>query len=106
MPRPTVVVTRPAGQSRQLTEALQAAGLDVLSFPLLAIGPAADDAPLRAALARRAAAAGPAADLAAADALGQACARELLAQGADAILAALADPAAASPGTPGTQPPA
>ncbi|WP_029046100.1 fused uroporphyrinogen-III synthase HemD/membrane protein HemX [Cupriavidus sp. amp6] len=52
MPRPTVVVTRPAGQSRQLTEALQAAGLDVLSFPLLAIGPSADDAPLRAALAR------------------------------------------------------
>ncbi|RDK12149.1 fused uroporphyrinogen-III synthase HemD/membrane protein HemX [Cupriavidus lacunae] len=52
MPRPTVVVTRPAGQSRQLTEALQAAGLDVLSFPLLAIGPASDDAPLRAALAR------------------------------------------------------
>ncbi|SOY88890.1 fused uroporphyrinogen-III synthase HemD/membrane protein HemX [Cupriavidus taiwanensis] len=52
MPRPTVVVTRPAGQSRQLTEALQGAGLDVLSFPLLAIGPAADDAPLRAALAR------------------------------------------------------
>lgn len=52
MPRPTVVVTRPAGQSRQLTEALQAAGLDVLGFPLLAIGPAADDAPLRAALAR------------------------------------------------------
>lgn len=52
MPRPTVVVTRPAGQSRQLTEALQAAGLDVLSFPLLAIGPAADDVPLRAALAR------------------------------------------------------
>ncbi|SOY49130.1 BIFUNCTIONAL: UROPORPHYRIN-III C-METHYLTRANSFERASE AND UROPORPHYRINOGEN-III SYNTHASE TRANSMEMBRANE PROTEIN [Cupriavidus taiwanensis] len=52
MPRPTVVVTRPAGQSRQLTEALQGAGLDVLGFPLLAIGPAADDAPLRAALAR------------------------------------------------------
>ncbi|CAG2148956.1 fused uroporphyrinogen-III synthase HemD/membrane protein HemX [Cupriavidus numazuensis] len=52
MPRPTVVVTRPAGQSRQLTEALQAAGLDVLGFPLLAIGPAPDDAPLRAALAR------------------------------------------------------
>ena len=52
MPRPTVVVTRPAGQSRQLTEALQGAGLDVLSFPLLAISPAADDAPLRAALAR------------------------------------------------------
>lgn len=52
MPRPTVVVTRPAGQSRQLTEALQAAGLDVLGFPLLAIGPAADEAPLRAALAR------------------------------------------------------
>ncbi|WP_354682070.1 fused uroporphyrinogen-III synthase HemD/membrane protein HemX [Cupriavidus necator] len=52
MPRPTVVVTRPAGQSRQLTEALQAAGLDVLSFPLLTIGPAADDAPLRAALTR------------------------------------------------------
>lgn len=52
MPRPTVVVTRPAGQSRQLTEALQAAGLDVLGFPLLAIGPAADAAPLHAALAR------------------------------------------------------
>ncbi|AOZ00597.1 fused uroporphyrinogen-III synthase HemD/membrane protein HemX [Cupriavidus sp. USMAHM13] len=52
MPRPTVVVTRPAGQSRHLTEALQAAGLDVLGFPLLAIGPAADPAPLRAALAR------------------------------------------------------
>jgi len=52
MPRPTVVVTRPAGQSRQLTEALQAAGLDVLGFSLLAIGPAADQAPLRAALAR------------------------------------------------------
>lgn len=52
MPRPTVVVTRPAGQSRQLTEALHAAGLDVLGFPLLAIGPASDDAPLRAALAR------------------------------------------------------
>lgn len=52
MPRPTVVVTRPAGQSRQLTEALQAAGLDVLSFPLLAIGPAADDGQLRAGLAR------------------------------------------------------
>lgn len=52
MPRPTVVVTRPAGQSRQLTEALQAAGLDVLGFPLLAIGPAVDDTPLRAALAR------------------------------------------------------
>lgn len=52
MPRPTVVVTRPAGQSRQLTEALQAAGLDVLGFPLLAIGPAADDTPLRTALGR------------------------------------------------------
>jgi len=52
MPRPTVVVTRPAGQSRQLTEALQAAGLDVLGFPLLAIGPVTDDGPLRDALAR------------------------------------------------------
>ncbi|TWG86446.1 uroporphyrinogen III methyltransferase/synthase [Cupriavidus gilardii J11] len=52
MPRPTVVVTRPAGQSRQLTEALQGAGLDVLGLPLLAIAPAEDDAPLRAALAR------------------------------------------------------
>ncbi|MBY4898097.1 fused uroporphyrinogen-III synthase HemD/membrane protein HemX [Cupriavidus sp. AU9028] len=50
MLRPTVVVTRPAGQSRQLIDALQAAGLDVLSFPLLAIGPATDDGPLRAAL--------------------------------------------------------
>jgi len=35
-----------------LTEAMQAAGLDVLSFPLLAIGPAANDTPLRTALAR------------------------------------------------------
>jgi len=52
MPRPTVVVTRPAGQSRQLTEALHAAGLDVLGFPLLAIGPAADDTALRTALGR------------------------------------------------------
>lgn len=52
MPRPTVVVTRPAGQSRQLTEALQGAGLDVLGLPLLAIAPAEDDAPLRAALGR------------------------------------------------------
>ncbi|CAG2127477.1 fused uroporphyrinogen-III synthase HemD/membrane protein HemX [Cupriavidus plantarum] len=51
MPRPTVVVTRPAGQSRQLTEALHTHGLDVLGFPLLAIGPTEDDAPLRAALA-------------------------------------------------------
>ncbi|WP_439668178.1 hydroxymethylbilane synthase [Cupriavidus necator] len=39
----------------------------------------------------RAAASGPAVDLAAAEALGQACARDLLAQGAEAILAALAD---------------
>jgi uroporphyrinogen III methyltransferase/synthase len=31
---------------------MQAAGLDVLSFPLLAIGPAADDTPLRTALAQ------------------------------------------------------
>lgn len=52
MPRPTVVVTRPAGQSRQLTEALQSAGLDVLGFPLLAIGPPSDDAALRDALSR------------------------------------------------------
>lgn len=52
MPRPTVVVTRPAGQSRQLTEALHTHGLDVLGFPLLAIGPSDDDGPLRAALAR------------------------------------------------------
>lgn len=52
MPRPTVVVTRPAGQSRQLTEALQADGINVLGFPLLAIGPTDDDGPLRAALER------------------------------------------------------
>lgn len=46
----------------------------------------------------RAAAAGPAADLAAAEALGQACASDLLAQGAESILAALADSGdAASP---------
>ncbi|AMR79541.1 hydroxymethylbilane synthase [Cupriavidus nantongensis] len=46
----------------------------------------------------RAAAAGPAADLAAAEALGHACASDLLAQGAESILAALADSGdAASP---------
>jgi hypothetical protein len=51
MPRPTVVVTRPAGQSRQLTEALQAAGLDVLSFRCWRSGPQ-PMTPLRAALGR------------------------------------------------------
>ncbi|WP_354682071.1 hydroxymethylbilane synthase [Cupriavidus necator] len=49
-----------------------------------------------------ASATGPAADLAAAEALGQACSRDLLAQGAEAILAALADPA----GPAGSQAPA
>ncbi|NML30989.1 fused uroporphyrinogen-III synthase HemD/membrane protein HemX [Paraburkholderia antibiotica] len=47
----TVVITRPAGQSGELTEQLAAAGLATLDFPLIDIAPVIDDAPLRAALA-------------------------------------------------------
>ena len=47
----TVVITRPAGQSRELIVQLEAAGVATLEFPLIDIAPVADDAPLRAALA-------------------------------------------------------
>ncbi|MGF6792332.1 fused uroporphyrinogen-III synthase HemD/membrane protein HemX [Paraburkholderia sp. 35.1] len=47
----TVVITRPAGQSRELVERLEAAGLASLDFPLIDIAPVIDDAPLCAALA-------------------------------------------------------
>ncbi|MFL6641201.1 MAG: fused uroporphyrinogen-III synthase HemD/membrane protein HemX [Paraburkholderia graminis] len=47
----TVVITRPAGQSKELVRQLEAAGIATLEFPLIDIAPAADDAPLRAALA-------------------------------------------------------
>jgi uroporphyrinogen III methyltransferase/synthase len=48
----TVVLTRPAGQSAGLEVPLRAAGFDVIDFPLIGIAPAADPAPLDAALAR------------------------------------------------------
>ncbi|MFT4067890.1 fused uroporphyrinogen-III synthase HemD/membrane protein HemX [Paraburkholderia sp.] len=47
----TVVITRPAGQSGELVEQLEAAGLATLDFPLIDIAPVLDDAPLRNALA-------------------------------------------------------
>ncbi|MGF6634356.1 fused uroporphyrinogen-III synthase HemD/membrane protein HemX [Paraburkholderia sp. MM6662-R1] len=47
----TVVITRPAGQSSELVEQLEAAGLASLDFPLIDIAPVIDDAPLCAALA-------------------------------------------------------
>ncbi|RDK00542.1 fused uroporphyrinogen-III synthase HemD/membrane protein HemX [Paraburkholderia lacunae] len=47
----TAVITRPAGQSSELTALLVAAGIVTLEFPLIEIAPVADDAPLRAALA-------------------------------------------------------
>ncbi|SDQ99560.1 fused uroporphyrinogen-III synthase HemD/membrane protein HemX [Paraburkholderia tuberum] len=47
----TVVITRPAGQSSELVERLEAAGLASLDFPLIDIAPVIDDAPLCAALA-------------------------------------------------------
>ncbi|OLL33126.1 fused uroporphyrinogen-III synthase HemD/membrane protein HemX [Burkholderia sp. SRS-W-2-2016] len=47
----TVVITRPAGQSSELVEQLEAAGLATLDFPLIDIAPVADDAPLCDALA-------------------------------------------------------
>jgi uroporphyrinogen III methyltransferase / synthase len=49
--RPTVVLTRPAGQSGELAARLAAAGVATLDFPLIDIAPAADEAPLRAAFA-------------------------------------------------------
>lgn len=47
----TVVITRPAGQSSELVEQLEAAGLASLDFPLIDIAPVIDDASLCAALA-------------------------------------------------------
>ncbi|MEJ2768860.1 fused uroporphyrinogen-III synthase HemD/membrane protein HemX [Mycetohabitans sp. B46] len=44
--RPTVVMTRPAGQSAELLTALAAAGLDGFEFPLIDIADATDNAPL------------------------------------------------------------
>ncbi|WP_322103545.1 fused uroporphyrinogen-III synthase HemD/membrane protein HemX [Paraburkholderia sp. J41] len=46
----TVVVTRPAGQSDGLAAQLARHGVETLDFPLIAIAPVADEAPLRAAL--------------------------------------------------------
>jgi uroporphyrinogen III methyltransferase/synthase len=46
----TVVITRPAGQSDALGTLLSARGLKPLEFPLIAIAPVRDDAPLREAL--------------------------------------------------------
>jgi uroporphyrinogen III methyltransferase / synthase len=47
----TAVITRPAGQSAALAAQLSARGIRTLEFPLIAIEPALDDAPLRGALA-------------------------------------------------------
>ncbi|HTR05202.1 MAG TPA: fused uroporphyrinogen-III synthase HemD/membrane protein HemX [Paraburkholderia sp.] len=47
----TVVITRPAGQSDSLAAQLAQHGIRTLDFPLIAIAPVADEAPLRAALA-------------------------------------------------------
>jgi uroporphyrinogen III methyltransferase / synthase len=49
--RLTVVSTRPAGQSVGLDASLREAGFEVVDFPLIGIAPAADPAPLDAALA-------------------------------------------------------
>ncbi|MFX1684299.1 fused uroporphyrinogen-III synthase HemD/membrane protein HemX [Paraburkholderia sp. A1RO-5L] len=46
----TVVITRPAGQSRSLAAQLESRGLRTLEFPLIAIEAVRDDAPLREAL--------------------------------------------------------
>ncbi|HEV7833992.1 MAG TPA: fused uroporphyrinogen-III synthase HemD/membrane protein HemX [Caballeronia sp.] len=48
--RPTVVVTRPSGQSAALLALLARAGFESIEFPLIDIGPVADAAPLHAAL--------------------------------------------------------
>ncbi|WP_206953485.1 fused uroporphyrinogen-III synthase HemD/membrane protein HemX [Trinickia acidisoli] len=47
----TAVLTRPAGQSAALAAALEREGIAALDFPLIEIAAAADDGPLRAALA-------------------------------------------------------
>ncbi|MGG1944560.1 fused uroporphyrinogen-III synthase HemD/membrane protein HemX [Trinickia sp. NRRL B-1857] len=47
----TAVLTRPAGQSAALAAALERAGIAAFDFPLIDIAAAADDAPLRSALA-------------------------------------------------------
>lgn len=47
----TAVITRPAGQSASLLARLAEEGIDALEFPLIAIGPAEDEAPLREAFA-------------------------------------------------------
>ncbi|MCF2133064.1 MULTISPECIES: fused uroporphyrinogen-III synthase HemD/membrane protein HemX [Mycetohabitans] len=44
--RPTVVITRPAGQSAELLTALAAAGFEGFEFPLIDIADATDNAPL------------------------------------------------------------
>ncbi|WP_343675345.1 fused uroporphyrinogen-III synthase HemD/membrane protein HemX [Paraburkholderia heleia] len=46
----TVVITRPAGQSDGLAGQLARHGMRTLDFPLIAIAPVTDEAPLRAAL--------------------------------------------------------
>lgn len=46
-----VIITRPRAQAEPLAQRLRAAGHDAVELPLLDIGPVADDAPLRAALA-------------------------------------------------------
>ncbi|SDC70628.1 fused uroporphyrinogen-III synthase HemD/membrane protein HemX [Paraburkholderia lycopersici] len=46
----TVVITRPAGQSETLAAQLAQHGMRTLDFPLIAIAPVSDEAPLRAAL--------------------------------------------------------
>lgn len=48
----TIVVTRPLTQAAPLADAIRAAGGDPFVFPLLAISPAADPAPLAAAAGR------------------------------------------------------
>ncbi|MGF6768882.1 uroporphyrinogen III methyltransferase/synthase [Paraburkholderia sp. GAS199] len=47
----TVVITRPAGQSKELIARLAAGGVESFEFPLIDIAPVTDEAPLRAALA-------------------------------------------------------
>lgn len=51
MVRPKIVITRPRAQAEPLAQRLRAAGHDAVVLPLLEIGPVADAAPLRAALA-------------------------------------------------------
>lgn len=50
-PAPTVVVTRPAQQARELIDRIEALGRSAVLFPLLEIHSLPDTAPLRAALA-------------------------------------------------------